>query len=255
MRSIFGYHARLWIGSLLVGLVLLICLGLGGWQLQRLRWKQALNAQRITQFSAPPLHWDQALVDPSAAAFRSIRLVGSFDHDKEMQIGARRVAARSGVDIMTPFRLSEGDSAGQIVLVLRGWVPLERRAPEMRPQSQPIGEIVLLGWLREPPRISKLASWLVPENRPEQGYWVHINLLSMALYAGLAVPPPLYIQAAPVSVGQESIGQKLTLPIPRAHPNAALPNPHLFYALTWFGLALILIVISLMIWKNKKWME
>src|SRR5690606_15903161 len=71
----------------------LILLGLGTWQLQRLEWKEALIAERAARTTAPPvvLSSETALPadDLSELQYRRVVATGEFLHDKEMYLAAR----------------------------------------------------------------------------------------------------------------------------------------------------------------------
>lgn len=209
------------------------CLGLGIWQLDRLSWKTDLMATVAGRIDGPAIDLAAAVADPAAADFRPIRLTGRFDHAAEMQVGARTVDRIGGVDLMTPLRVTQGADAGRTVLVLRGWVPLDRRAAATRPGSRPDATMVVAGWVRQPVRRTGWADLVLPADRPDAGYWLRIDLDSMAAAAGLAEPLPVYVQAGPDAADPTG------LPRGRA-PAVDLPNPHLSYALTWFGLAAVL---------------
>jgi len=220
------------------GLMIALCLGLGIWQLDRLAWKSELIGRMAERLEGPPVTLAAAEADPDGSRFRPIQLTGRFDHEAEMQLGARTVDRVGGVDLMTPLVVSAGVDAGRTALVLRGWVPLDRRDPETRPDSWPEGEVTVRGWVQQPQPEYGLSTLLLPEDRPEEGYWVRVDLASMAGAAGLPRTPTVYVQAAPMS---EPSGDsaKRRLPVGRA-PDASLPNPHLSYAITWFGLAAVL---------------
>lgn len=220
------------------GLMILLCLGLGVWQLDRLAWKADLIARMAERLDGPPVTLAAAETDPDASRFRPIELTGRFNHDAEMQVGARTVDRVGGVDVMTPLVVTAGVDAGRTALVLRGWVPLDLRAPETRPDSRPEGDVTVRGWVRQPQPVYGLSTLLLPDDRPGERYWVRVDLASMADAAGLPRIPSVYVQAAPMPEPSGD-GFSRRLPVGRA-PDASLPNPHLSYAITWFGLAAVL---------------
>lgn len=214
----------------------LVLIGLGTWQLDRLAWKSALIEQMQTRVSAPPAPLDQVLAeaggDLHAVEYRTAELTGRFRHQAEMYLAARSMNGNPGYHVVTPFE----SALGRTVLVDRGWVPLDRKLPETRPQGQIRGEVTIEGVVRVP-RAGK--SWLQPDNEPEHNMWFWIDLPAMAAHAGAGAAggelAPVYLAAGPAeNPGGYPIGGQTRI---------NLPNDHLQYALTWYALAVALIVI------------
>lgn len=215
---------------------LLVLIGLGTWQLDRLQWKTALIAEIEGRIDAPPAPLTEVLAeagnDRDAVQYRQVILTGSFRHDAEMYLAARSMNGNVGYHVVTPFDLADGGT----VLVDRGWVPPERKLPAQRPEGQVEGEVTLEGVLRVP-RAEK--SWLQPDNEPHNNMWFWIDLPAMAEHARLGAAGsglvPVYVEAgAAENPGGFPIGGQTRI---------NLPNDHLQYALTWYALAVILAVI------------
>ena len=212
--------------------VLLICVALGVWQLQRLEWKRGLIAERAAAVTALPARPPQTLVEARAMEFHPVVVDGVFLHDKEIFVGATDPRGRAGFHLLTPLR----EPGGRIVFVNRGFIPSERKDPATRPASQLAGTVHISGLLRLPPAATP--NWFLPDNRPDLNYWFWVDLPAMAAADGLANAAPFYIDAdvAPNPGGWPKGG---VTPI-------ALPNDHLQYAITWFSLAVALVVIYLL---------
>ena len=102
---------------------LLVLVGLGSWQLQRLQWKNDLIASFESRAAAPPIAvpaTDASLGDVGLddVEFRRLALVGTFQHDKEVFLTGRTYEGNAGFHIVTPFQLDDG----RIILINRGWV-------------------------------------------------------------------------------------------------------------------------------------
>ena len=209
---------------------LLLMLGLGAWQLERLQWKTALIAERAERTHAPPVALPRAGDDLAAAEYRRVELTGSFLHDRELDLAARSHLGVPGYHIVTPFRLADG----QTVLVDRGWVPLARKDARTRAQGQLAGEVTMAGIIRRPVG----QGWLVPDNEPGHNVWFWFDLPAMASHAAIAGPlAPVYVDAAAAAIpGGYPLGGETRI---------ELPNDHLQYAITWFALAIALVVIYL----------
>jgi surfeit locus 1 family protein len=223
-----GFRPQFWPTVFAVPIVLL-CLGLGAWQIQRLHWKEGLIAERAAAVAAPAIPVPQ---DDSVAPAREFRRVtdnGVFLNDKEIFLGATSEGGVNGYHILTPLR----EADGRIVFVNRGFIPAELRDRAKRKASEPTGAVRIEGLLRLPP--NGRPNWFLPDNRPDLNYWFWVDLPAMAAADKLDHVAPFYIDAD-------------AAPNPGGWPRGgvtrlALPNNHLQYAITWFSLAVAMIVI------------
>jgi surfeit locus 1 family protein len=225
---ITGFHPQFWPTVWAVPMVLL-CLGLGAWQIQRLHWKEGLIAERAAAVAAPaiPLPTDGAV--PHDLEFRHVSAEGVFLNDKEIFLGATSDGGESGYQILTPLRQADGN----IVFVDRGFIPSELKDRAKRGAGEPAGNVRIQGLLRLPP--DGRPNWFLPDNRPDLNYWFWVNLPAMAAADKFGQVAPFYIDAD-------------AAPNPGGWPRGGvtrldLPNNHLQYAITWFSLAIAMIVI------------
>lgn len=209
--------------------IVLLCLGLGVWQIRRLHWKEGLIAQREETLKAPPVALPQALAEAQALEWRRVVASGIFLNDKESRLHAIAPQGEAGFDVLTPLR----QTGGQIVLVDRGFVPTALADRARRPAGEPVGNVRVAGRLRLAP--SSKPGWFLPDNRPSENEWFWVDLPAMAKADGLSEVVPFYIaaDATPNPGGWPKGGA--TLP--------ELPNHHLQYAITWFSLAVAALVI------------
>lgn len=207
------------------GVALLTALGV--WQVQRLGWKLDLIArvgQRIhaAPIAAPgPAQWPR--IGRRADEYLHVRTTGRFLNDRETLV---RAVTRlgGGYWAMTPLRTT----AGFIVLVNRGFVPMEQRDPGTRAAGQVGGETTVTGLLR----ISEPHGAFLHANAPGANRWYSRDVAAIAAARGLHDVAPYFIDAdATVNPGGLPVGG-LTV--------VSFPNNHLQYALTWFVLALML---------------
>lgn len=211
---------------------LMVLIGLGIWQMQRLEWKEALIADRAERTTAPAVALS-AVPEAGWRAFelRAVRTSGVYRHDKSLEIASRTLKGRPGVHVITPLVLADG--AGT-VLVNRGWAPPKgaRDAAEFR---RPAGVVLVEGFLRAG---EKTSDW-VPDNEPANDVWFFADAPAMANARGLDAVKPYVIELAPTAAGLAGA---------RGYPIAGqtiteIRNNHLQYAVTWFGLAATLVVI------------
>jgi surfeit locus 1 family protein len=209
--------------------MLLICLALGGWQVERLFWKHDLIAQRQAAVAAPPAAVPKSLVEARDMEFRHVSDEGVFLNDKEIFLGATSEGGGQGYQVLTPLL----ELGGRIVFVNRGYIPAELKDPAKRAAGQIGGTVRVQGLLRLPP--AGKPSWFLPDNRPDLNYWFWVDLPAMSAADQLDRVAPFYIDAD-------------ATPNPGGWPKGGvtrlmLPNNHLQYAITWFSLAVALIVI------------
>ncbi|MBQ0822792.1 SURF1 family protein [Microvirga sp. HBU67558] len=228
----------------LVALAILV--GLGTWQLQRKAWKEDLIAQIEARAYGEPgaivpeTDWTAWRADQDE--FRKVRVTGTFLHEFEAPVyglapGDRQGAPLQGYYLVTPLKLA----GGAIVMVNRGFVPMDLRDPARRPGSQPAGEVTLTGLVRAP----EARNTFTPKDDPGRNQWFARDPQAIAAAHGLTRVAPFLIDAD-------------GSPNPGGWPRGGLtpltlPNNHLQYAVTWFGIALTLIgVFTAFAWRRLK---
>lgn len=216
---------------------LFILVQLGNWQMRRLAWKESLvemielRAQAGPVDLPPPQDW--ARLAREDYEYVRVAVTGRFNHAREMH--AYTVISEPqggpytgpGYWVMTPLALEGGGT----VLVNRGFVPLDRKDPSTRTEGQIEGVVEVEGLLRGPDEVS----YFTPEPDLAQNQWFARVPAAMAAAAGLGEAAPFFIDAgADQSRGGLPQGGETRL---------ALPNRHLEYAVTWYGLAASLLAV------------
>ncbi|MFP5515870.1 MAG: SURF1 family protein [Alphaproteobacteria bacterium] len=224
--------------SLVTALGLAVAIGLGTWQLERLQWKTDLVARIGTQMAEAPVPLPARIDDPAAWEFRPVTLAGNFFNDREFLLIARPHQGRVGYELLVPFQRADG--AG-IVLVNRGFIPMDRRDPASRPAGQVKGEVSVKGIVRLPQQ----PGLFQPGNgTPQQGAaWMRADPPAMAAALSLDRVAPVIVEMLPgQSFGSRNGGLSGAPPgtLAGIEPRVELPNNHLQYALTWYGLAVTL---------------
>lgn len=221
-RSLFW--PTFWAGAALV-----LLLGLGTWQVQRLHWKEGLIAERDAGLKAAPVALPATLADARALEFHRVRAEGQFRNDRELDLNLESKAGEAGFHIVTPLLLTDGTA----LLVDRGFVPTKQKVPAARAAGEPSGGVTVSGLVRIP--VAGKPSWFTPDNDPVRNSWFYVDVAAMAEAAGVTRVLPFYIDAdaTPNPGGWPKGGQTIT----------DLPNNHLQYAITWYALAGALVVI------------
>lgn len=219
-----------WGQAITVAVAFCILCGLGTWQVQRLGWKTRLLT-RIAALQAAP-------AEPLTVVLHRIADGGDLDYTRvqadcpslEQTPTVRLYAIRDGV---TGHRLITAcpvqGSAYRSILVDRGFVADEQAGRVVAGTAPIAGSMV--GVLRTGDRRGMLAA----ADHPGQGLWYSRDVQAMAVKLGAPAPAPIFLMLetpAPQGFG----------PTPSPLP-ADIPNNHLGYILTWFGLAAALLSV------------
>jgi len=204
---------------------------LGVWQLQRLEWKQGLIARIEARIYGTPQSFQEIRdiwAQTGDVAYSRVSVTGRFLHDRERHYYSV-INGRSGWEIFTPLAMDR-----TFILVNRGFVPARLKSPDTRSEGQVEGTVTLTGLVRE----TGSQGWFVPDNDPGQNVWYWRDLRGMSYSMGIVEPDiqPFYMDLQePAPPGG--------LPRPGT-TRLDIPNKHLSYALTWFALAGILVVVA-----------
>jgi surfeit locus 1 family protein len=219
--------------------VFAVLVSLGTWQVERKAWKENLIATIDARFAAPPTRlppgneWPR--LDAAHDEFRRVAATAEFLNDKEALVYTSGSSFRADVSgpgywVFTPARV-----AGGLVLVNRGFVPEGRQDPASRRDGQIAGPAEIVGVMRWPEK----PGLFTPNNDAARNIWFARDTTAIADAKGLGPVAPFYIeQEAPAAPGGWPKVGKL---------QPSLPNNHLGYAVTWYGLALVL-AVSFGIW-------
>jgi len=229
-------RAGLVVPSLFALAALVTFIGLGTWQVERKAWKEALIDALERRLSAaptalpPPEQWSK--LEPAADEFRRVKFSATFVPGQEALVYASGSALRSDVSgpgywVFAPAHTS----SGTIAMVNRGFVPEGRQDPATRTSGETSGPIEMVGALRWPePR-----GFFAPADEPGRNLWFVRDHVAIAAAKGWGEVAPFFIEL-------ESPGPRGGLP----HPGALrvnLRNEHLQYAITWYGLAAVVVVM------------
>jgi surfeit locus 1 family protein len=220
-----------------------VLVALGTWQVYRLQWKEGLLAEIAQRTKAAPV--DLAEIDAQFRAdgdveYWPVAVSGEFLHSGERHFFSTW-KGQSGFNIYTPLILQDG----RAVFVNRGFVPFDRKDPASRQQGQVEGPVEVTGLARDP--LYEKPSFIVPDNEPDKNVFYWKDMAAMSATAGLPAGTevlPFFIDAgdAPVPGGLPVGGVTLI----------DLPNNHLQYAVTWYGLALALVGVAIFRFRRRR---
>lgn len=216
-----------------------VLLGLGTWQLERKRWKGDLLVKIADRVASHPRPVARVAELGGDIEYMHVSAVGRFHHDKERYLYA---PAPSGLawHVYAPLETAPG----RIVWVNRGVVPDASKAPATRSAGQVSGESEVRGLVRVP----QGKTLFTPQNDAAGNlwYWADIPALTVSAFpqgsAVSALPFVIEADAQPLPPGGLPKGGVTRI---------ALPNRHLEYAVTWYGIALTLIGVYLAFAVNR----
>src|SRR5438874_140862 len=213
------------VGLVVALLVAAICVRLGVWQLDRLHERRQRNALLLAARARPPLQVDGSLPADSARD-RRLRARGVYDYAHERLWHGRSYEGVPGVDLVTPLRLRDGGA----VLVDRGWAP----SPD---------------------------GYHVDQQAYREGDSADVEGLGMAAPRGrgdvdpAALRDSLPYRVLPIVMQQSPPSTALYRPLPPGltrWPSPPLSDgPHLSYVVQWFSFAVIIVVGSLVLLRQR----
>jgi surfeit locus 1 family protein len=234
----YYFKPRLW-PTLTTVAILVSLLMLGNWQVERLEWKLGLIEQIESRAFIDPVALPFNISNLDNMEYLSVSVTGSFNNEQEMTLYSVGPNGEPGYDLYTPFV----EAHEKVIIVNRGWVPEQMKNQADRPETLHSGELTLEGLLRKPSE--KL--WYGPENEPDNNNWYYGDINAMAKAQNLNAVYPMYLYAA---IG----GNAAEYPV-AGRTEFNIVNNHLDYALTWYGLAIVLLIVYFVAHTKKKQQE
>ena len=231
-----------WLAVILGIAAFALLVGLGTWQVERLAWKEALLAsidQRIHAAPRPLGEIERQFAGSGDVDYWPVELNGTFDHAKERHFLAT-YEGESGFFVYTPLALADG----RRIFVNRGFVPYDNKDAATRAEGQVPGTVTVTGLARNP--LAEKPSSILPDNEADRNIFYWKDLARMAASAGVdpATLLPFFVDAGLAkNPGGLPIGGVTIID---------LPNSHLQYAVTWYGLAVGLAgVLGIWLWRRR----
>ncbi|MEA2823495.1 MAG: hypothetical protein QOJ86_5499 [Bradyrhizobium sp.] len=225
--------------GIFTALTLALLIGLGVWQLQRRVEKHALIAQLTERLAAtpetlpPPAQW--SALTPARDEFRRVRFSAVYESRPDAMVYSAGSAIREDISgpgtwALLPARLPTGET----IVINTGFVQntMQDRGQQDRAVARLVtGQpVVLTGYIRFP----ESAGALTPPENIAKRLWFTRDHLAIARGLGWGEVAPFYIDLetpAPESG------------IPKPGPlEVHLKDDHLQYAITWFGLAGVVLI-------------
>ena len=209
----------------LLGTVVLV--GLGIWQIQRLEWKEAILADIDARITAAPVALP-VQPDPQADRYLPVSVTGQLQ-DPTIRVLVSQKQVGAGYRIIRPM-----DVEGRRIMVDLGFLPIQSPTP-----AHTADPVTVQGNLHWPDEVDSYTP------APDLGadIWFARDLPRMADHLGTE---PVLVVARVTSLPDSALSP---LPV----DTSGIPNDHLGYAVTWFGLAIVWVVMTgFFLWRIRK---
>lgn len=195
-----------------------ILLWLGTWQVQRLAWKEGVLAEINARISDAPIAIP-ANPDPEADKYLPVAAKGRITNE-EIHVLASSKTTGAIYRVIAVFETED-----RRLLVDRGWIkPDQKNAPRAAFETEIIGN---LHW---PDEIDSYT----PEADIDDNIWFARDVSAMA--AELGTEPVLLVLRENTKNNTDATPMPVT--------TSGIPNDHLQYAVTWYGLALVWVIMT-----------
>ena len=203
--------------SVFIIFFILVFVGLGTWQIVRLNWKNNLILQIENSLKNPPVE----LAQSNKENFLKIKTSGSINFDKQIYLYNLNDSGTPGFEVINPIIIGDEN-----YLINRGWIPFEKRDTQeinIFDQKNIIGTLKLQG----------RKNIFKPDNDLDKNYWFSLNREDILKFTGK-------------NFSQYIIYLDGNYKFPRPKKiTANISNNHQKYAITWFSLALSILLLYL----------
>ena len=204
--------------------IILFC-SLGTWQVYRLQWKLDLISEINSGLNSDPINYSNTKV----TNYQKVKFSGIFDLEKQIYLYNLNSKGVPGFDVITPIKIN----TNEILLVNRGWIKKDLK------KNMNINKIETKSFEGIVKKITK-PNPFKPENDIKNNVWYSLKLEDLQNFTGYKLSNFVLI----LQNNQNNlIKNKIVSP--------DLPNNHLKYAITWYSVALSILLYFLYFRKKQ----
>ena len=203
--------------SVFVYFIILVLLSLGFWQLYRLNWKLNLIQEIENSLKNDPIE----LSNVKEKNFLRIKTSGAIDFDKQIYLYNLNDNGKPGFEVINPILINNEN-----YLINRGWIPFDQKDQS---EINLVDENNIIGTLK----LQSKASTFKPENDIEKNYWFTLDRDDVLQYTGKNFSNFIIY-----------LNGDYNIPKPKVI-TANISNNHKKYAITWFSMAISILLIYL----------
>ena len=203
--------------SVFVIFFILVFISLGSWQIIRLNWKNNLISEIETSLKNPPIE----LSEKNITNYLKIKTSGSIDFEKQIYLYNLNEKGTPGFEVINPLVIDDKN-----YLINRGWIPFEKKDSE---EIYEFDETNIIGTLKSQGR----KNIFKPENDIKENYWFSLDREDILKFTGKEFSNYIIY-----------LGGDYQSPKPKII-TANISNNHKKYAITWFSLAISILLLYL----------
>ena len=203
--------------SVFIIFFIFVFVGLGTWQIIRLNWKNNLILEIENSLKNPPVE----LAESTKENFLKIKTSGSIDFDKQIYLYNLNDTGTPGFEVINPITVGDEN-----YLINRGWIPFEKKNTKeinLFDQENIIGTLKLQG----------RKNIFKPDNNLVENYWFSLNREDVLKFTGKSFSKYIIY-----------LDGNYQFPRPKKI-TANISNNHKKYAMTWFSLAISILLLYL----------
>lgn len=223
-----------WFYALITIVLSSVFISLGVWQLNRAQEKMTIRDQVLARQQLPEVTVGPELLDAGEMVFRYAVAEGRYVEELQILLDNKVHRGRAGYHVLTPLLLSESNT---LLLVNRGWVPWGQDRQRLPRIDVPRQEITVRGRLSKPV-VHAVSFEHGGENGDFPMVWQNLDLQKYESLTEHKVHK-LVMQLD----GGADEGSELVREWPR-YKDGWIQRHH-GYAVQWFGLALVLVLVFL----------
>ena len=192
-------------------------MSLGFWQLYRLSWKLDLINQIENSLKIDPVE----LQNVEKKNYLRIKTSGQIDFEKQIYLYNLNETGKPGFEVINPIKIGNED-----YLINRGWIPFDKKN---KPEINVIDQKNIIGTLM----LQSKSSSFKPKNEIDKNYWFTLDREDILKFTGRNFSKYIiYLNGS-----YENPRPKLI--------TAKISNNHKKYAITWFSMAISILLIYL----------
>jgi len=203
--------------SVFVIFFILVFISLGSWQIIRLNWKNNLILEIESSLKKPPVQ----LSETNLTNFLKIKTSGSIDFDKQIYLYNLNENGTPGFEVINPIIIDSKN-----YLINRGWIPFKKKDTE---EIYDFDENNIIGILKSQGR----KNIFKPDNDIKENYWFSLDREDILEFTGKKFSNYIIY-----------LDGNYQFPKPKKI-TANISNNHKKYAITWFSLAISILLLYL----------
>ena len=196
---------------------ILVFVALGSWQIVRLNWKNNLILEIENSLKNPPVE----LTNSNVENYLKIKTSGSIDLEKQIYLYNLNDTGTPGFEVINPILINDTN-----YLINRGWIPFEKKNSQ---EINVFDENDIIGTLK----LQGRKNIFKPDNDLEENYWFSLNREDILKFTGKNFSKYIIYLDGDYQFPRP---KKIT---------ANISNNHKKYALTWFSLAISILLLYL----------